>query len=328
MFIYRAAARAAAGLTIVCMTTAAATAQTYPARPVHIIVPFAPGGASDFVARSVFTRFSDVVGQQAVIDNRPGAAGNIAMEYASRAPADGYTVFLGNVGTIAINPGLYSTLKVKPATDFVPVTRLAGIPGVMVVHPSFPARTLKELIAIAGKKPGAMSYGSPGQGSGHRILMELFKKQAAIDIVEVPYKGGAGPAIVGVVAGETEVSFATTASVLQYLSSGRLRAIATMTEKRLPALSHVPTLPELGFPAIVDSQWQGIFVPRGTPTAVIERLNTAANQLLRSPDVRERLARGSAEALPTATPADFATFVDMETKRWSVIVRDVGAKID
>lgn len=307
---------------------ALAQGQSYPLRPVHVLIPFAPGGASDFVARIVLSRFAETTGQQAIIDNRPGAAGNIAMEAAARAAADGYTVFFGNVGTIAINPRLYSSLTVNPARDFVAVTRLAGIPGVMVVHPSFPARTVRELIAYAKKAKGAVNYGSPGQGSAHRILMELFKKRAAIDLGEVPYKGGAGPAITGVVGGETAVAFATTASVLQFIKAGRLRPIATMTEARLPALPDVPTLPESGFPELVDSQWQGLFVPRNTAPEVVERLNAVTLQLVRSDEVRRRLALGSAEPMPTATPAEFSAFVAAESRRWGGIVRDVGAKID
>lgn len=305
-----------------------ACGQDYPAKPVHVIIPFAPGGASDFVARIVLARFAEVTGQQALIDNRPGAAGNIAMELAARAAPDGYTAFFGNVGTIAVNPSLYATLAVNPTRDFVAVTRLGGIPGIMVVHPSFPATTVKQLIAVAKKTPGAISYGSPGQGSGHRILMELFKQQAGIDLVEIPYKGGAGPAVTGLVGGETAVAFVTTASVIQFVKAGRLRAIATMTEKRLPLLPDVPTLPESGFPGIVDSQWQGVFLPRGTASNISERLNTVLNQLVRSDSVRQRLAQGFAEPIPTATPAEFAAFVAAESRRWAQIVSDVGAKID
>jgi len=315
-------------LAFACSISTPSQGQGYPAKPVRVVVPFAPGGASDFVARIAFARFADLTGQQALIDNRAGAGGNIGMEAAARAAADGYTIFFGNVGTIAINPFLFPTLAVKPTRDFIAVTRFAGTPGIMVAHPSFPAKTLKELIALAKKNPGAISYGSPGQGSAYHILAESFGKQAAINIVVVPYKGGAGPAVTGAVGGEIVLAFATTSSVIQFIKAGRLRGIATMTKQRLPALPDVPTFPEAGFPGIVDDQWQGAFVPRGTPPEVVERLNTVLTQLVRSETVRERLALGFADPLPTKSPQEFAEFVEAETKRWGQVIREVGVKLE
>jgi tripartite-type tricarboxylate transporter receptor subunit TctC len=307
---------------------ASALAGAYPERPVRIIVPFAPGGASDFIARIVAARCREALGQPCVIENVSGASGNTGMEAAARAASDGYTVFLGNVGTVAINPHLYRSLKIDPAHAFVPVTQLASIPGMLVAHPSLPADTPGELIEHARRNPGRLNYGSPGAGSGFRILMELLKKQAAVDIVEVPYKGGAGPAVAGLVAGDTQIAFATVASVEGFVKSGRLKALAVITSERLPAYPAVPTLAEAGFPRIVENQWQGIFVPRGTPKEIVARLHGAMTRILGKHEVRERLAASAARAEPSPSPGEFGAFVGRQSRHWAQIVADVGASVE
>jgi len=317
---------------LVSLTLASAsfgqTVASYPNRPIRLIIPFAPGGASDFIGRIVAANFPEVLGQQAVVDNRPGAAGNIALEVAAKAAPDGYTLFLGNAGTITVNPSLYPDLTVKPLHDFIAVTRIASVPGIMVAHPAFPPSTVQELIEHARKLPGKFNYGSPGAGSSQRILMELLKKDAKIDLVEVPYKGGAGPAIAGLVAGETQVAFATVASVTGFVKAGKLKPIATLTEQRLAAFGNVPTVVEAGFPRIVDSQWQGVFAPRGTPPEVVHKVNAGLLRIMQRPNVAERFAGASAQAFTTETPAEFAAFVERESRHWESIIREVGATVN
>jgi tripartite-type tricarboxylate transporter receptor subunit TctC len=303
-------------------------AMAYPDRPLRMIVPFSPGGASDFIARIVAARCREALGQPCLVENFSGASGNVGMEAAARAAPDGYTLFVGNVGTVSINPHLYRSLRIDPAQAFTPVTQLASIPGMLVVHPSLPAGTPGELIEHARRNPGRLNYASPGAGSGSRIMMELLKKEAGMDIVEVPYRGGAGPAVAGLVAGDTQLAFANVASVASFVESGRLKALAVSTSGRLPAYPMVPTLAEAGFPRIVENQWQGIFVPRGTPEAIVARLHEAMARILGERDVRDRLSASSASAEPSASPGEFAAFVFRQSRHWAQIVADVGAGIE
>ncbi len=324
---------ATAAVALLCLIASAPAAwsevgTSFPSRPVRLVIPFAPGGASDFIGRLVAAKFAEEFGQPVIVENRPGAAGNVALEAAAKAAPDGYTLFLGNAGTIAVNPNLYPDLTVKPVRDFVAVTRLASIPGIMVAHPAFPANSFSEFVAIVRSAPGKFNYGSPGAGSSQRILMELLKKEATLDLVEVPYKGGAGPAIAALVAGETQVAFATVASVAGFVKTGRLKPIATLTEQRLAAFPKVQTMPESGFPRIVDSQWQGVFAPRGTPAEIVERLHEGLSRVMRASEVVERLGANSAQPYLTASPADFATFVERENEHWAAIIKEVGAKVN
>jgi tripartite-type tricarboxylate transporter receptor subunit TctC len=316
-------------LLLALLASAAASAQeSYPDRVLRIIVPFAPGGASDFIARIVAAKCPEAFGQPCIVDNRPGASGNIGVAAAAKSPPDGYTALLGNAGTIAINPHLYRGLTVDPLADLAAVIRLASNPGLIVVHPSLPAASISELIEHARRHPGALSYGSPGAGSSFRLVMELMKRERNLEILEVPYKGGAGPAVSGLVAGDTQISLATAASVTGFLRAGRLRALATLSEQRLPAFPEVPTVFEAGLPRMADSQWQGLFLPRGAPPQAIARLHKAMTRILREPDVLERFAASSAQAWPTATPRDFARFVEEQHRHWAGIIAETGASAE
>jgi tripartite-type tricarboxylate transporter receptor subunit TctC len=301
----------------------------YPNRPIKVVVPFAPGGASDFVGRIMQPRLAELLGQQIVIENRGGAAGSIGVEVAARAAPDGYTVLLGNVGSIAINPGVFTKLPVNPLRDLVAVTQVVDVPGVLIVHPSVPAKSIKELIAYARANPGKLNYASPGSGSQNRLEMEILRKaEGGMDMVHVPYKGGAGPAVTGLVAGETQMMFSTVSSALGHIKNGRLRALAVTSEKRVGPLPDVPTMRESGYLDGSSGSWQGIFLPAGTPREIVERLYPAVVQTMKSPEVIERLANGGAEAVTSASPKAFADFVASETQRWGKVAKEAGATAD
>jgi tripartite-type tricarboxylate transporter receptor subunit TctC len=301
---------------------------TYPNRAVRMIVPFAPGGASDVVARIVAPKLGDVLGQQIVIENRTGASGNIGMEAAARAAPDGYTLYLGNIGTIAINPGIFRAMPVDTVRDFVPVTLVADVPSILVANPGFPPSTLAELVAWAKAHPGDLNFASTGSGALSRLEMEHLRKAAGLDLVHIPYKGGAGPAVTGLVAGETHAMFVTLPSAIAFVASGKLKPIAISTAKRVEALPHVPTMAESGFPDMVSGAWQGLFVPAGTPRAVVEKLHAAMLAVLGSPDVVQRLAAAGVPVAMSRTPDEFAAFVRTEVGHWGKVARDSAATVD
>jgi tripartite-type tricarboxylate transporter receptor subunit TctC len=305
-------------------------AQTgYPNKPVRMIIPFAPGGASDFVGRIIQPRLSELLGQQIVIENRGGAAGNIGMEAAAKSDPDGYTIFLGNIGTIAINAAVFRSLEIKPQRDFIAVTEVVDVPGVLIANNSFPPKTVKEVVEYAKANPGKLNYGSPGSGSQNRLEMELFRRAAGgLDMVHIPYKGGAGPAVTGLIAGETHLMFTTAASALGYAKGGRLKVLAVTSAKRIPALPEVPTMVESGFPRSVSGSWQGIFVPKGTPQQVVDKLFAVTQQVMKTPDVVQRLAGGGVDVVLSASPGEFADFVAKESDRWGGVAREVGATVD
>ena len=253
-------------------TAAHAAESTYPTRPVRMIVPFAPGGASDHVARIIQPRMVELLGQQVVIENRAGAAGNIGVEIAARANPDGYTFLLGNVGTMAINPNLFPTFPVKALRDLVGITEVVDVPGSLVVHPSLPVKTTKELVAYAKANPGKLNYGSPGSGSANRLETEIFQLQTGTKMVHVPYKGGAGPAMTGLLSGEVQLAFVTFSSSVNFAKQGRLRMLGVVSPQRVAAMPDVPTMTEQGFPTMIVGSWQGVFVPKGTPQNVQKKL--------------------------------------------------------
>ena len=307
----------------------ASLAQTgYPSKPVRMIIPFAPGGASDFVGRIIQPKLGELLGQQIVIENRGGAAGNIGMEAAAKADPDGYTVFLGNIGTIAINAAVFHTLAVKPQRDFIAVTQVVDVPGVLVANPSFPPNTVKEFVAYAKANPGKLNYASPGSGSQNRLEMELVRQAAGLDMLHIPYKGGAGPAVTALIAGETQLMFTTAPSALGFIKGGRLKVLAVTSAKRIAALPEVPTMVESGFPRSVTGSWQGIFVPRGTPQPVVDKLFSVMQQTMKTPDVVERLAVGGVDVVLSASPKAFADFVASESERWGKVAQEVGATVD
>jgi tripartite-type tricarboxylate transporter receptor subunit TctC len=293
-----------------------------------MIIPFAPGGASDFVGRIFQARLGELLGQPIVIENRAGASGNLGLEAAARAAPDGYTIFLGNVGTIAINVGVFPNLPVTPTRDFIAVTQVVDVPGVLVAHPSFQPNSIKELIATAKAYPGKINYASPGSGSQNRLEMEVVRKSAGLDMVHIPYKGGAGPAATGLIAGETHLMFTTVSSVMGHIQGGRLKALAVVSPKRLAQLPNVPTMAESGYPDSTSGSWQGIFVPTGTPKDVVDRLYAVVLQAMKHPDVVERLGKGGVEIVTSPSSAAFAAFVAAETQRWAKIAKESGATVD
>jgi tripartite-type tricarboxylate transporter receptor subunit TctC len=317
------------GLLLGILFIAATASAQYPNKPVKMIIPFAPGGASDFVGRILQPRLSELLGQQIVIENRPGASGNIGLEAAARAAPDGYTLYLGNSGTMVINISVFPKLPVTPYKDFVAVSQVVDVPGVLVAHPSFPANNVKELVATAKAYPGKINYASPGSGSQNRLETENFRKAAGnLDMVHVPYKGGAGPAISGLVAGETHIMFVTASSAMPMVKAGRLKVYAIMAAKRSPELPNVPTMAEEGFSGFESGSWQGIFVPAGTPKPVVDRLFTATQEMMKTREVIERLAKGGVEVVTSKSPAEFQAFVTRETGRWAKVVKESGATVD
>lgn len=301
---------------------------SYPNKPIRIIVPFAPGGASDFVARIIQPRLTELLGQPIVVDNRPGAAGNIGVDAAAKAAPDGYTVFLGNVGSIAINPAVFPNLAANPQRDLVAITQVVDVPSVLVTHPSLPVSNVRELVAYAKANPGKLNYGSPGSGSLDRLEMEILRKLEGLEMVHVPYKGGAGPAVTGLMGGETHLMFATAASAMGAVKGGRIKILGVTSAKRMEQVPSAPTMNEQGFPDLAASSWQGLFVPTGTPKEVIERLHAAAQQTMKTPDVVTRLATGGATPLTSPNPAAFAKYVAAETRRWARIAKESNATPD
>ena len=316
-------------LALAFCSTLSLAQSSYPNRSVKIIVPFAPGGASDFVGRIMQPRLSELLGQPIVIENRGGAAGTIGMEVAARSAPDGYTLVLGNVGSTAINPGVFTNLSINNLRDFIPVTQVVDVPGVLIVHPSVPANSVKELVAFVKANPGKLNYASPGSGSQNRLEMEILRTaERGMDMVHVPYKGGAGPAVTGLVAGETQMMFSTVSSAMGHIKGGRLKALAITSPTRIKELPDLPTMKESGYVDGSSGSWQGVLVPAGTPRAVVDRLFEVLVQTMKTPDVIERLAKGGAEAVTSPSPKAFADFVAVETQRWGKVAKESGAIAD
>jgi tripartite-type tricarboxylate transporter receptor subunit TctC len=302
--------------------------QNYPSKPVRIIIPFAPGGASDFVGRIMQPKLQELLGQPIVVENKPGAAGSIGMDFVAKSAPDGYTVFLGNIGSIAINPAVLPAQSSVPTRDLVAVTQVVDVPSIIIAHPSLPVSNVKELIAYARANPGKLNYGSPGSGSVDRLVIEILRKVGGLDMVHVPYKGGAGPAVAGLMGGETNLMSATAASSLPGIKAGRLKALAVTGEKRLEQLPDTPTVKEQGYPDLTASSWQGLFVPTGTPKEAIDKLYDAAVKTLAMPEVVSRLATGGAFAVTSPNQAAFGEYVAAETKRWARIAKESNATAD
>lgn len=313
-----------AGLLGTIWVAAAVAADTYPSRPVRMVVPFAPGGASDFVGRLVQPRLAQELGQQIVIDNRAGASGNIGVEVAARASADGYTLLLGNIGTMAINPSIFPKFPVRPLRDFIGVTQVVDVPVGLAAHPSVPVKTMPEFIAYAKAQKGKLNYGSAGAGSNGRLEMEQFMRLAGIELTHIPYKGGAGAAATALVAGEVGVAFVSIASVMPFVRNGRLKILGVSAPKRVAALPDVPAMPELGYKDMKTGSWQGVYVPTGTPRAVVNRLYTAATKAMVDPDVVKRINDSGSEVVLSKSPAEFAVFMKEQTERFAIVVKQIG----
>lgn len=319
---------AAAALAFVLFPALAWGQAGYPNRPIRMIVPFAPGGASDFVARIVTPKLGELLGQQIVIDNRAGASGNIGLEAAAKAAPDGYTIFLGNIGTIAINPGVFRSMPVDTQKDLMPVTLVAEVPSILVINPGIGANTVAEFVTLAKSKPGELNFASPGPASMNRLEMERFMRFANLKIVHIPYKGGAGPAVTGLIGGETQVMFVTLSSALTFVQAGRLKALGISTAGRVESLPQVPTMVESGFPEMVSSSWQGVFVPAGTPRPIVDKLLAALHTTFETPDIKQRLSVGGAIVVLSKTPEEFASFVGAEVARWGKAAKESGAQVD
>ena len=306
-----------------------APAQTsYPTQPIRIIVPFAPGGASDFAARLIQPRMAQSLGQQIVVENRGGAAGNVGMAIAARAAPDGHTVFLGNVGTISINKSLYDDLTIDPDKDFIGVSLVAETPGLLIANPKFPPSTVQELIEYVKARPGQINFASPGSGSLNRLEMEVFRRDAGLDMIHIPYKGGAGPAVADVLGGHVQLMFVTISSAIQPVKAGRLKALAVTTKERVPSLPDVPTMFELGWKNNVSASWQGLLVPAGTPPPIIDKIFAAAGQAMADPKVRERMTEAGVFPVTSKSPEEFKEYLAAESEKWSRVVRETGAKPD
>ena len=305
---------------------AGAVAQGYPSRVVRLIVPFPPGGATDVLGRIVGQKLSESFGQQVVIDNRPGASGNIGAELAAKAAPDGYTIFVGQASNLAINLSLLGKLPYDSLRDFAPVTLIAQTPNLLVVHPSLPVRTVRDLVALARAKPGAINYASAGNGSPGHLAAELLKRTAGIDLVHIPYKGAA-PALTDVVAGHASLYFTSPISAQPFVKSGRLRMVAVTSAKRSPSLKDVPAIAESGFPGFDLVSWWGVLAPAGVPRDIIVRLNGEIIRILGLPDVRQRYDGLGAE-VATSTPDQFAAYIRSEIAKWAKVVKESGARVD
>lgn len=299
-------------------------AQTFPVKPVRIVVPFAPGGANDIIARVVSQRLAELLGQQVLVDNRGGAGGAIGAEHVARAPADGYTLLLANPGPNAINPLLQPKTPYDPIKDFSAVTLMAVSPQVLVVHPSMPVRTPKELIVLARSRPAEINYGSSGTGAITHLAMEYFKARTKTSMVHIPYKG-ANPALTALTAGQVSAMFAALGSIQTMLATNRIRAIGIAANQRTPLMPGVPTISESGVPDFEVMNWFGILAPAGTPRPVVERLNQAINNVVQSPDMRERFSTLGFVPRGT-TPEDLDHHIKSELARWSSVIKSQGIK--
>ena len=303
-----------------------AAAQWAPKMPIRVVVPFAPGGPTDITARHLSKKLTELLGQPVVVDNRAGANGMIGAELVAKAKPDGYTLLMPTSSTMAINPAVYAKMPYDPIKDFAPVTPVVGAPVMMVVTPSFPAKSVKELIAIAKARPGEVVFASSGAGSNLHLALELFRDQAGIKITHVPYKG-AGPAVTDVIGGQAQGMFADLPVLTPFIKAGLLRAMAVAGAERTSMFPQVPALKELGFPRFNARQWYGMFAPAGTPREIVMKLNETIRQAVASPDVKDRYAEIGADVF-VSSPEEFAVFVKSEIERWHDIVKKYGIVLE
>ena len=303
-----------------------ALAQNFPTKPITIIVPFSAGGTTDILARIVGQGLTTELGQSVVVENKPGAGGNIGGSLAAKAAADGYTLFMGTVGTHAINQSLYKKMPFDPVKDFAPLSRVATVPNLLVAHPSQPFKTVKEMIAYAKANPGKITFGSPGSGASPHVSGELFKSMTGTDLLHIPYKGSA-PAMTDLLGGQTSVMFDNMPSAIQHVRSGKLRPIAVTTAKRSPELPDVPTIAEAGVPGYEATSWFGMFAPAGTPKPVLDKLHAALIKVLNQADVKKKIAEQGGDVV-AETPEQFAAFIQAESVKWGKVVKESGATAD
>jgi tripartite-type tricarboxylate transporter receptor subunit TctC len=311
---------------LVAAGTPALQAQDYPAKPIRLIIPYTPGGTADMLARTMGQKMAASLGQQIIIDNRPGAGGNIGADLAAKAASDGYTILMGTVATHAINPNLYPTMPYDADKDFAPIVLIATLPNLLVVNPSVPAKNVQELVALAKAKPGELAFASAGNGTSQHLSGELFKKMTGVDMIHIPYKGSA-PAVSDLIGGQVQLMFDNIPSSLPQVRAGKLRALAVTGPKRSPVLPDLPTLSEAGLPGFSITSWFALFAPAGTPSKILLRLNKEAGKAIASQDLRQQwLAQGIEPAGGTAE--QLAEFRRIEAPKWAKIVRDTGARVE
>jgi tripartite-type tricarboxylate transporter receptor subunit TctC len=303
-----------------------APAQGYPAKPIHFIVPYPAGGPLDTVARLLGAKLAESMKQPVIVDNKPGAGGNIGADFVAKSAPDGYTILMGAVATHAINPTLYASIPYDPVRDFIPVTQVASTPNVLVVNPSVPASNVREFIAYAKANPGKLNFGSGSTGSAGHLAGELFDTLAGVKMVHVPYKG-AGPAMQDLIAGQIQLMFDNLASSLGQIKAGRVKALAVTTAKRTALAPDLPTIAESGLPGFDISTWFGVFLPAKTPPAIVEKLHAEFTRALAAPDVREKMLQLGAEPVGNR-PEEFAAFIKSEAGKYAKLVKASGAKVD
>jgi len=311
-----------------CITISVARAEdAYPSKSIRIIITVAPGGGSDITARTVGQKLTESWKQQVIVDNRPGGNGIIGMEIGAHANPDGYTLILGTIGPVAVNPSLYSKLPYDPVKDFAPVARAVSALNMLVVHPSLPVHSVKELIAYAKTNPGKVNFGSSGVGFADHLAGELFNTLAGVKMTHVPYKGGA-PAMIDLLAGNVQIIFATVSTAITYVKAGRIRPLAVTSAKRVEQFADMPTIAEAGVPGFAVDNWYGFFAPRGTPKPLITKLHAEINHILLLPDVKERLAVLGIFPFLMPTPDGFGDYIKDEIKKYAKVVQDSGSHID
>jgi len=298
----------------------------YPAKPIRLVVPFTPGGSTDILARAIGLELTKAWGQPVVIENVPGAGGSIGADKVAKAPADGYTLLMGHIGTLAVNPSLYPNLPYDPVKNFAPVAWVARVPNVLVVHPSVKATTVQELVALAKSKPGQLNYGSGGNGSAANLATEYFKMQTGTSLLHIPYRGTA-PAVTDLVGGQIQVLFTGAPAVMGQIKSGQVRALAVSSPKRMDALPDLPTVADAGYKNFEADQWYGVVAPAGTPKDIVAKLNSQINQSLNSAELKTRLNNEGAVATPN-TPEVFGSLIQSEIARWKPVIQSGRVKAD
>lgn len=307
-------------------TSTIANAQTYPNKPIRLIVPFTPGGSTDILARAIGQELTKAWGQSVVIDNVPGAGGSIGADKAAKAPADGYTLLMGHIGTLAVNPSLYPKLPYNPVKDFAPVAWVARVPNILVVNPALPVKNVKDLVSYAKSKPGQLSYGSGGNGSAANLATEYLKMQTGTAIVHIPYRGTV-PAVTDLIGGQIQLVFTGAPAVLGFVKNGQLRALAVSSPKRLEAMPDLPTVAESGYKNFEADQWYGVVAPAGTPKDIVQKLNLQINAALNAPELKKRLITEGAVATPE-TPEAFGQLIATEIARWQPVISSGRVKSD
>lgn len=312
---------------LLTLAATAAQAQAYPARPIRFVVPYAPGGPLDLIARAIGQKLTEATGQAVVVDNKPGAGGNIGADIVAKAAPDGYTIVMGAVATHAINPTLYPKIPYDPVKDFTPVAMVAVVPNVLVVNPTLPVKSVKELIDFAKAKPSYLNFASGSTGSTGHLAGELFNALAGVQMVHIPYKGGA-PAMADLLAGQVQLMFDNLANALPQVKAGKLRALAVTTAQRSAFAPDLPTLAEAGVPGFDLTTWFGIFLPGNAPRDIVLRLNTEINKALSAPDMKDRLEKMGAEPPANNTPERFAAFIKVEFDKYARVIKASGAKVE